>query len=105
MTKFKKGDRVKVITLYDDDVDHGIELGDTATVLEDNSDLMFVRMDKYGRWLHDANGRCEKGHGAVMEEVQIALIDSETPDPTPEVPEYTMEELTKKLGHEFKIKK
>jgi hypothetical protein len=37
MVKFKKGDRVRVIGREYADIEVGISVGDTATVLEDNS--------------------------------------------------------------------
>lgn len=35
----------------------------------------------------------------------IELTDCEVLGATPLIPDYTMEELTEKIGHEFKIKK
>jgi DNA replication initiation complex subunit (GINS family) len=36
MSKFKKGDRVRVVSVESTDIGVGISVGDTATVLEDN---------------------------------------------------------------------
>jgi hypothetical protein len=47
MAKFKKGDRVRVVSVESTDIEVGISVGDTATVLEDNSTVPYLRMDKY----------------------------------------------------------
>lgn len=44
--EFKKGDRVVVVRLDEDDVEAGIQIGDKGEVREDNAYAPFVRMDK-----------------------------------------------------------
>jgi hypothetical protein len=66
MAKFKKGDRVRVVSVESTDIEVGISVGDTATVLENNETVPWLRMDKYNENLSNLYGLCEKGHGKVM---------------------------------------
>ena len=54
MAKFKKGDRVRVLSVESADIEVGISVGDTATVLEDNQISPYLRMDKYNENLSNA---------------------------------------------------
>jgi hypothetical protein len=54
MAKFKKGDRVRVVSVESADIEVGISVGDTATVLQDNSTVPYLRMDKYNENLLNA---------------------------------------------------
>ena len=74
MAKFKKGDRVRVVSVESNDIGVGISVGDTATVLEDNQICPYLRMDKYNENLSTAYGLCEKGHGKAMAEKELELI-------------------------------
>jgi len=73
-SKFKKGDRVRVVSVESTDIGVGISVGDTATVLEDNQICPYLRMDKYNENLSNAYGLCEKGHGKAMAEKELELI-------------------------------
>jgi signal peptidase I len=74
MSKFKKGDRVRVVSVEGTDIGVGISVGDTATVLEDNETVPYLRMDKYNENLLNTFGLCEIGHGKVMSEKELELI-------------------------------
>jgi hypothetical protein len=74
MAKFKKGDRVRVVKLASQDIEVGLSLLDNGTVLEDDSQFPFIRMDKYNAKLHSAHNRCEDGHGCVLCQDKLELI-------------------------------
>ena len=73
MAKFKKGDRVRVVDVWEEDIEEGIQKGDTGLVLEDRA-LPFVRMDKYSPILGSAWGLCEDGHGWCAAADQLELV-------------------------------
>ena len=73
-SKFKKGDRVRVVKLASQDIEVGLSLLDNGTVLEDDSQFPFIRMDKYNAKLNSAHNRCEDGHGYVLCQDKLELI-------------------------------
>ena len=72
MSKFKKGDRIVVVRPDEDDIKRGIQIGDTGEVLEDDY-FPYVRMDKFNKNLHSAQGLCEDGHGWGFHESRLEL--------------------------------
>lgn len=75
MAKFKKGDRVRVLSNR-----YGITYGDYATVLEDNSTNPLLRLDNRISLGHDSGGLCERGYGIAIFENNLELIaDSKQP--------------------------
>lgn len=73
-TKFKKGDRVRVISLRLQEEDAGIKIGDIGTILDTNTEP-YVKMDKKNNYFHDCNGLCSDDRGWNFNQGQLELIE------------------------------
>tara|TARA_R110000772_G_scaffold268686_2_gene397445 strand:+ start:908 stop:1234 length:327 start_codon:yes stop_codon:yes gene_type:complete len=107
--KFKKGDRVKVISTTSEDIGHNGKIG---VVVECDRGLFYdLRVDLdngYSPLFRNPSvelvsktyteDQCRKKIELWKARLAIAELKESTP-------EYTMEEVTKLIGHEFKIKK
>ena len=72
--RLKEGDRVRIAT---DDSRIGRVLNtDVGTVqYRSSSGNCYVRWDRYDEGRHNNNGRCEKGHGWMLHEVELELLE------------------------------
>lgn len=76
--QLKAGDRARLTFAFQIQKQKGINEGDTCTILDDTS-APFIRMDNYNEGLHDANGLCEPGHGAVTFLDNLEPLEEEQP--------------------------